>query len=98
MLPNGQAGVVRFQGAAIRKPLLSVSGSAAKGNLTLFDQEEFGGGCVIPAGSPELQELRAIVQNAKNPLPLQLRGSTYHMKNWVVRTTEPASGFHRQGK
>ena len=96
-LPNGQRGMVRFQAADIRKPLLAVSGTAAKGNMTIFDKEEFGGGCIIPANSPELAEIRRLIQKAQNRIKLELTGGTYRMRNWKVKSDGRNPGFTRRG-
>ena len=84
-----------FQDAKVRKPLAAVSAINDKGNLVIFDNE---GSFIIPDGSPEVQELRALVKTIKDKIQMERRNNVFVMD--VMVHTPKANcerPFARQG-
>ena len=94
MLENGIAATNVFQAAKVRKPLLAVSASADKKNLTVFDHEDFGGGSIILSDAPELPMIRELIGQAQRRIKLHRENGVYLMKNWIIPKGE---GFPRPG-
>ena len=63
---NGVMANMKFQGAPVRKPWLVVS-LAAKGNITIFDDE---GSIIIPKNSKLLRQIRKLVRETDKKIPL----------------------------
>ena len=82
-----------FQGADVRAPLLAVSSVADKGNLTIFDNQ---GSYIIPAGSKLLDEIRSLVENTDQKIPLHRKNGVYKMRAWRLPPQE--EGFTERGK
>ena len=89
-MDNGATGKFTFQAVDnLQQTLLAVSDINAKGNAGWFDKKE---SCILPAGCPELNQIRAIVQKAKNKVPMYVRNGVFRMR------THLAEGpFGRQG-
>jgi len=90
-LENGSVGKITFQGAQVRKPLLSVSDVNKKGNVVMFDGV---GSYIIPGTAPELKDIRRLIDKITGKIKLQARNGVYTMKAW--RMAAPPSGFTRQ--
>ena len=95
MTEHGMKSAFLFQAAKVRKPLVAVSATAAKGNPCFFDKEEHGGGCIIPGDAPELAMIRQLVAQVQNRIRLKLHNGTYLMRNWLIDT--PETPFAGQG-
>ena len=67
---NGTKLTTLFQAAKVRKPLVAVSATADKENMTIFDHEKYGGGCIIPHDAPELEMIRQLVNQVANRIRL----------------------------
>ena len=77
---DGTRARITFQDAAVRRPILSVGESTSAGNLYVFDDAE---SALIPKGSPEISEIRKLVQRAKNRLKIQKENNIYRIEAWV---------------
>ena len=103
LLETGTVGQFCFQVAdGIREdgPLLAVSEVNAKGNPAWFDGEK---SYIIPSKAPELREIRRLIQQVKDKLPLHLKNGVFKLKAWhhpgsSSSSTSVASGFPRQGR
>ena len=74
------SGDMKFNAARVRKPLMAVSSVNDKGHMVLFDQP---GSFMIPASAPELEQIRALVQQAIGKVQLHREGGVFHLKTWV---------------
>ena len=72
-------GKVTFQAAKVRKPLLAVSSMTSKNNMLVFHRDC---PCVIPAGDPIMQRIIALVEQAKNRIPLYEKQGVFVMRTW----------------
>ena len=68
-----------FQATEVRKPLVAVSATVDKQNMVLFDNEKFGGGCIIPHDAPELEMIRQLVNQVANRIRLHRERGVYLM-------------------
>ena len=91
VLETGQTGAVKFQAADVRKPLLAVSSCNKKGNPVWFDSDE---SFIITGSSPEVKQIRALIQQIKNKVRLHQKNGTYIMKSWAP----PKGPFRGQGR
>ena len=91
VLESGQTGAVKFQAADVRKPLLAVSSCNKKGNPVWFDSDE---SFIITGSSPEVKQIRALIQQIKNKVRLHQKNGTYIMKSWAP----PKGPFRGQGR
>ena len=60
-----------------------------KGSMFIFDREE---SVMIPAGSPEILEIRAIGQRAADKIRMQKEKNTFAMEAWVDPDASPGFG------
>ena len=95
MLERGFQTCTTFQAAHVRKPLLAVSATADKRNLTIFDHEDYGGGCILLADAPELPMIRELVAQVQRRVKVHRDNGVCLLKNWIVPENE---GFARPGK
>ena len=58
---------------------MAVSSVNDKGHMVLFDLE---GSYMIPAGAPELTQIRHLVQQVLGKIPLHRENGVFHMKTW----------------
>ena len=79
MLETGNLAKVKFQAARVRNPLLAVSDVVDKDNMVVFDKQSF----VIPARAPEAAEIRRLIQQVKNRIPVHREKGVYRIRNWV---------------
>ena len=94
-LENGHLGQFKFQAAeGIREdgPLLSVWDVNCKGNPCWFDGEQ---SFIIPGGAQQIAELRALVQQVDNKVPLHPKNGVFKMHAWEPNDS---SVFARPGK
>ena len=91
VLESGQMGVVKFQAADVRKPLLAVSSCNQKGNPVWFDSDE---SFILTGTAPEIKQIRALIQQVKSKVKLHQKNGTYVMKSWA----KPKSPFRGQGR
>ena len=85
-----------WQAAAVRRPLLAVSACTDKQNLVVFDNAL---SCILSGGSPEVKEIRKLLQKATMKIPLEREGGIFTMRTWKVPPrSAPATGFPRQGR
>ena len=90
---GGPAANIKFQDAAVRRPILSVGESTEAGNLILFDQEA---SVIIPRGSPAIEEIRQIVRKAGNKLSMRKERNIFMMDAWVeTKSTDDENLFGR---
>ena len=94
VLANGLVSNTKFQGADVRKPLLAVSGLNDKGNPVWFDHDQTGGSFIIPKNSPELADIRKLIQKIKARVRLDRKGGVFQLRNWTVGSS--SKGFHRR--
>ena len=87
---QGQAACIKFQDAAVRRPILSVGESTGAGNMVLFDAEE---SVILPKGSPAIDEIRKILRLVKNKLPMRKEKHIYTLDAWV----EPSHKSSKHG-
>ena len=89
--PGGKIAGLTFQEAEVRRPIVSVGESSGVGNMYIFDRAE---SALLPKGSPEIEQIRALVQKAKNRITMVKDRNTFHVPAWVEPPNAP---FGRQG-
>ena len=95
MMPDGAIVDATWQDTEVRKSLLAVSGVDDRGNAVWFNSE---GSCILPAGSPELRQIREIVARAAKKIRIDRQGGTFKLRTWrVPMSHRAAKGFPRQG-
>ena len=78
---EGRAAAGTFQVVdGLTKPLAAVSDSCDRGNMSVFDNQ---GSYLLPPGSPEADEIRALLQKAKQKTQLHRKSGVYGMYVWV---------------
>ena len=82
---------VKFQAGDIRKPLLAVSTSNAKGNPVWFDGER---SYVIPGSASQLPEIRNLIRQIEAKIRLHLENGVFKMRTYKV----PKGPFVGPGK
>ena len=84
---DGPRARTKFQEAEVRRPILSVGESTEAENMLIFDKKE---SAILPAGTPEIMQIRALMQKVKDRLTMRKDKNTFMLDAWV----EPA-GFAR---
>ena len=96
MTETGVAAKFRYQGAKVRKLLLSVTNINRKGNIVVFDGDD---SALVPASAPELTEIRKLMQQAQTRIPFHPKNWVFVMKTWKVPNAPESKGtFRRQGR
>ena len=88
---GGKMAGLKFQEAKVRRPIVSVGESSGVGNLYIFDQVE---SAMIPKGSPEIEQIRALVQQAKERITMVKDKNTFTIPAWIEPASRP---FARPG-
>ena len=91
-LEDLRAGRFTFQGAEVRKPLMSVSSVNDNGNMVVFDNE--GSYIIPPTATTALKKIRELIQGVAGKVTLNRQHGVYNMKVWQQRKP----GFTRQGR
>ena len=89
---QGSLAGLRFQDAAVRRPILSVGDSTSMGNCFWYDQE---GSHVIPRGSPKIAQIRHIIQGIKRKINIRKVKNVFQIDDWVEN--EAGDFFKRLG-
>ena len=77
---GGQLAAVRFQDAAVRRPILSVGESTEAGNMYVFDKQ---GSMILLSGCPEIEEIRRIMGRATMKIGMSKDRNTYQVEAFV---------------
>lgn len=78
--PEGRKARMNFQDAKVRRPILSVGETTDAQNSCWFDAE---GSFMLTKGSPEQQEIRAIIKRARQKIEMLKVNGVYQMETWV---------------
>ena len=79
LVETGEMGKLNFADADVRKPLLAVSSCNSKGNPVWFDGHR---SYWIPAGAPQLEQIRQLIAGIDKKIKLHLENGTYKMRAW----------------
>ena len=79
LLETGAMGTFTFSETDARKPLLAVGDCNKKGNTVWFDGHQ---SFVIPAGAPQLEQIRALIREVAGKVPLKWENNIFTMKTW----------------
>ena len=90
LLESGAIGKFNYAVAKIRKPFCAVSDLNGKGNPCWFDGELSN---ILPSNCPQLPEIRRLIAEATDKIPMHLEQGTYKIHTWVP----PAGPFQGQG-
>ena len=77
---DGCAAGLKFQDAAVRRPILSVGDSTSRGNCFWYDEN---GSFIVPKGSPEIAQVRALIAQVRNRIPMRKQNNVFVMDAWM---------------
>ena len=92
---KGMKSGMTFQDVKVRKPLAAVSDINQKGNMVIFDCKE---AAILPAGAPELEEIRKLLKKVKDRVALEEKNGTFIMSLWMQTEEAEPEGFTGQGR
>ena len=92
---KGMKSGMTFQDVKVRKPLAAVSDINQKGNMVIFDCRE---SAILPAGAPELEEIRKLLKKVKDRVALEEKNGTFIMSLWMQTEEAEPEGFTGQGR
>ena len=90
LVESGDIARINYAGAKVRKPLLAVSDLNGRENPCWFDGEK---SYIIPAGSEEIPEIRALIQKVRRKIKMHLENGVFKLRTWK----RPSRPFQGQG-
>ena len=78
--PDGSAAGFKFQDAEVRRTIMAVGDSTAAGNCFWYDDE---GSYILPRGTPELAEIRKLIQKVCKKFTMRKENNVYQLDAWV---------------